>query len=219
MIKLEELTAEQLTVKTVEKLKREQRRRAKKIIRTDDPPYTGSIVTGVDVTYRSERAYAVAVTYDYNNSEIIAIKKGIYPVRLPYLTGLFQIREGPIVVDLLHDMENTGPVLIDANGILHPRRFGLASYVGLELNKQTIGVAKRLLFGEIGEREGDIAPVRIDDEILGAAVWLGEFQKPIFVSIGHRVSLETAIEIVKACARNGKPFPLHQAHLLSRERF
>ena len=128
----------------IEALKREQIQRAGQVIYTDKPEFTGDIITGIDVAYSENRASACAITYDLSSSEVISVRTGEYVVETPYIPGLFQLREGPILMDMLKNMEGTGPVLIDANGILHPRWFGLASFVGVELDLQTIGVAKKL---------------------------------------------------------------------------
>ncbi|MHA1770842.1 MAG: endonuclease V [Candidatus Thorarchaeota archaeon] len=196
----------------VEALKRKQIQRAHQVINTDMPEFTGDIVTGIDVAYSENCASACAVTYDLSSSKIISVRTGEYVVETPYIPGLFQLREGPILVDMLKNMEGTGPVLIDANGILHPRWFGLASYVGVELDLQTIGVAKKLLVGQIGKRIDDRAVIEVDHKTAGMAVWLEGRNKPVYVSIGHRISLETAVRMVERCSRHGQVVPLQQAH-------
>ncbi len=196
----------------IESLKREQARRASEVIREDMPEFSGTIVSGIDVAYQGYQATACAVTYDIATDLITTTKTGRYTTDVPYMPSLFQLREGPILIDMLRDMRETGPVLIDANGVLHPRGFGLASFVGMELNLQTIGVAKKLLLGEIGERIGDVAPIIADGTVAGMALWLDGRRRPVYVSIGHRVSLQTAVRIVKSCSRRGRIIPLHQAH-------
>ncbi len=90
---------------------------------------------------------------------------------------------------------------------------GLASYVGVKLDVPTIGVAKNLLLGELGLREDEMAPIIDDGETIGAAVWSGKRKSPIYVSIGHKISLDTAIEIVKSCSIYRIPEPLRCAHI------
>ncbi|MHA1248014.1 MAG: endonuclease V [Candidatus Thorarchaeota archaeon] len=201
---------------TLYRVAQEQYRRASEVVRTDVPEYAGGPVTGVDVAYSDSLAVACAVTIDTERGNVTRIVFHTTNVDMPYVPGFFQLREGPVLIEMLRELRNTGPVLIDGNGVLHPRRFGLASYVGVELGIQTIGVAKTLLLGTMDSREGDIALVRDGDDIIGAALWIGARKKPVYVSIGNRVSLATAIEIVRDCSSKGRVEPIRQAHIMAR---
>lgn len=194
----------------------EQEELAKQIVREDDPPLDNQcLVTGVDVYYVEETAVGSAVTMDLPSHETSKKRTLIIPCEFPYVPGFFHLREGPVSISLLREVENTGPVLVDANGILHPRRCGLASYIGLKSGKQTIGVAKSLLLGDVGPCRDDIALITDTDEIVGAAVWLGT-EKPVYVSIGHRITLESAVRMVIEATKSGKPEPIVQADQESR---
>ena len=153
---------------------------------------------------------------DLATRQTTQIRKVVKPCTAPYVPGFFQLREGPVVEDVLRTVNCEGPILIDGNGILHPRRLGLASYIGVRANRQTIGVAKGLLVGQMGSRHGDAAQIVDSGEIVGSALWLGSRKGPVFVSVGHRVTLETALSIVRACSFSGFPEPLLRAHRIAK---
>lgn len=168
-------------------------------------------VTGVDVAYAEDWAFGCAVIMDQDLAQV-RVETVVQQVTTPYISGLFALREGPVIQELLQRIPEPGLVLVDGNGILHPRRCGLASSVGVTLDVPTIGVAKTLLLGTIGLRQGDNAPIRVQDEILGTALWGSGRTKPVFVSVGHRVSLATAVEVVRQAMLRGYPEPLQRAH-------
>ena len=193
-----------------------QENMAKRVIMHDEPPFDGTLVTGVDVTYLEDKAVACAVTMDLPRRRIVQIETRRQPCTVPYVRGFLQLREGPIVANLLKAIGFTGPILIDGNGILHPRRLGLASYLGVTMDRQTIGVAKSLLLGEIQMRHDDAAQIVDGDEVIGSALWLGSRKRPMFVSVGHRIALESALKVVRASSLAGFPEPLLRAHSISK---
>jgi len=202
----------------MKRLEHEQEKHASRVCRSDLTPFKDGLVTGVDVAYSDALALACGVTVDIVDRQVIETRYHLEEVSAPYIPGLFQLREGPPLIHLLEEWKPDGPVLIDGNGVLHPRRFGLACFVGLELGIQTIGVAKRLLIGSLGNRMADRAYVLDGDEVIGAALWIGEKTRPVYVSIGHGVSLATAVDIVRQSAWDGRVQPLHQAHLMAKQR-
>ncbi|MFW9908831.1 MAG: endonuclease V [Candidatus Thorarchaeota archaeon] len=202
--------------KTLQEAESEQRRLAELVIEKDDANSDYKTVTGVDVSYRGTAAFACAVVYDLSTMKPVKSLALRLESKLPYIPNYFYLKEGPILIDLLEQFPDTGPVLIDGNGILHPRRFGLASYVGVKIDRPTIGIAKGLLTGKLGERDGDSAPILDSGEIIGKAVWLNNTAKPVFVSIGHRVSLERAIQISRQSTIRSYPEPLKLAHRCSK---
>jgi len=197
-------------------LAKEQKDLAKIVRKDDDPPYSSPIVTGVDVAYTEDLAAGCAVVNNNYTKEILDSSSIIREIDSDYVPGFFQLREGPILIELIQNLETHGTILVDGNGILHPRRFGLASYLGVKMDVQTIGVAKKLMFGEVGPRMGDSAEVIQDKEVLGRVLWLNG-RKPIYVSIGHRISLDTAVRIVIESSRDGYPEALRQAHIMTKE--
>lgn len=207
------------TMATETKLKnaaREQMDLAKRVVREDLPPYDGGKVTGVDVHYHGSLAFGCATVLDVDTLKPVQTATLNGEVQFDYIPGYLYLREGPIVLDLLKLLDDTGPVLIDGNGVLHPRRLGLASYIGVTMDIQTIGVAKKLHIGTAGPRIGDEAPVRDADESIGMAVWLGK-EKPVFLSVGNNITLLTSVKIVRACSVDGYPEPLRRAHQTAKE--
>lgn len=202
----------------LEEARQVQLRLAPQVIRTDAPPFRGTYVTGVDVAYSERVAVGCAVTIDLTTMEPVDHQYVETPPPFPYVSGFFHLREGPILIDLIGHLQYEGPILIDGHGILHPRRCGLASYVGVTADVQTIGVAKRPML----QAEERVSPRGIDQiidgEVLGTAIRLSATGRPTYVSIGHRISLETAVEVVRGVARNGRIEPIHLAHLNARKR-
>ncbi|MEU0391476.1 endonuclease V [Streptomyces sp. NPDC006208] len=162
------------------------------------PPGTG-LVTGVDVAYDDERdiVAAAAVVLDAATLAVVDEATAIGRVTFPYVPGLLAFREIPTVLAAL-DALTAGPGLVvcDGYGRAHPRRFGLASHLGVLTGLPTIGVAKNpfvFTYGEPGRGRGDFAPLLADDaEEVGRALRTQNGVKPVFVSAGHRVTLANA---------------------------
>jgi deoxyribonuclease V len=126
-----------------------------------------------------------------------------------YVPGFLAFREGPMLLRIVSRIQNTPNVfLIDGQGVAHPRGFGLASHVGLALDRPTIGVAKSRLYGRV--EGGSI--IGADHNIIGR-ILDSEAGKRFYVSVGHRISLDTAIKTVGNCMVDGFPAPLRRAHL------
>jgi len=188
---------------------------AAKVTMEDIPPFDRTIVTGVDIHYRGFDAFGCATVMNIESMQPVQTVTLEKEVEFEYIPGYLYLREGPIILDLLKLLDSTGPVMIDGNGLLHPRRLGLASYVGVTLNIQTIGVAKSLHIGSIGLRANDEAPITENDAVIGMAVWLGR-KTPVFVSVGHRITLSTSVVVVRECSINGYPEPLRIAHITAK---
>jgi deoxyribonuclease V len=142
------------------------------------------------------------------------------PTTFPYVPGLLSFREAPAVLEAFSGLR-TQPdlILYDGQGLAHPRRLGIASHVGLLLDIPSIGVAKTRLIGEHGRvplTKGKWTPLRDGEETIGAVLRTRAGVKPLFVSIGHRVSLQTAIRYVMACVtRYRLPQTTRWAHRLA----
>ncbi|RDE14744.1 MAG: hypothetical protein C4K49_07265 [Candidatus Thorarchaeota archaeon] len=203
-------------IQAIAQAETQQMELAKRVIARDEPPFNGLLVTGIDVAYTDTEALGCAVVMNLHNQAVVQIVKRTCECRTPYLPGFLQLREGPIVASILGELEPTGPVLINGNGVLHPRRLGLASYLGVTMDRQTVGVTKTLLQGEIQARSGDTAEVVDAGQTVGSALWLNGKKKPVFVSIGHRVSLETALDVVRKTSIHGFPEPLRRAHSIAK---
>ncbi len=144
-------------------------------------------------------------------------------VEFPYVPGLLSFREVPAVLRALERLTAMPDLIIcDAQGRAHPRRFGLASHLGVLLDWPTLGVAKSLLTGrheEVGATKGSHVPLRAGQETIGAVVRSRDGVNPLYVSVGHRLTLTEAIDITLACTtRYRLPEPTRQAHLLSNQK-
>ncbi|GLF98408.1 endonuclease V [Streptomyces yaizuensis] len=162
------------------------------------PPGTGR-VTGVDVAYDDAHGLvaAAAVVLDAATLAVVAETTAVGRVAFPYVPGLLAFRELPAVLGALAALDtDPGLVVCDGYGRAHPRRFGLASHLGVITGLATIGVAKNPFVhphGELGPERGDMAALRGDDgEELGRALRTQRGVKPVYVSVGHRVSLDNA---------------------------
>lgn len=187
---------------------RQQVELAKKVVTRDDFMHA-DLVCGVDVSYRQgvARCAAVIVDHKFNIVEHVSTKS---VVRQPYIPGLFVLREAGPALHTLKKLKHYDMLMVDGHGLLHPRRCGLASYLGLALNKPTIGVAKSLLCGTV---RGD--KVEIDGKTLGSVIGA---RKKLYVSVGHRISLESAVALAMRMTKNGEwlPEPLRLADAYSR---
>jgi deoxyribonuclease V len=142
------------------------------------------------------------------------------PASFPYIPGLLSFREIPVLLDALDRLGQRPDLLLcDGQGLAHPRRFGLACHLGVLTDIPAIGVAKSLLVGEhapLPRRRGAWRPLIHKDEVIGAALRTRTGVAPVYVSIGHRVSLGTAIKYVLACAPNYRlPETTRAAHRLA----
>lgn len=161
------------------------------------PPGTGR-VTGVDVAYDDERdvVVAAAVVLDASTLDVVAEATGVGQVPFPYVPGLLAFREIPAVLAALEALPCApGLVVCDGYGLAHPRRFGLASHLGVLTGLPTIGVAKNLFtftYDEPGAPRGSASPLLAGEEEVGRALRTQAGVKPVFVSVGHRVTLDTA---------------------------
>lgn len=149
--------------------------------------------------------------------ELVETVSATQETKFPYIPGLLSFREAPACLEAVRKL-TTEPDLfmIDGQGVAHPRRLGLASHLGLFLDKPTIGCAKSRLIGTFEEPGGDrgaYSLLRDGDEVIGAVVRTRSRVKPIFVSVGHRCTLEDAIRLTLACATRYRiPEPTRLAH-------
>ncbi|MGD0644890.1 MAG: endonuclease V [Candidatus Bathyarchaeia archaeon] len=188
---------------------------SKKIILEDRLPQKIRIIAGVDVSYVGNFGIGAVAVLDYDSLELLETQVAICQAEIPYIPTLLSFREIPPAMAAIKKLKiQPDAFLVDAQGIAHPYRCGFASHLGLALGKPTIGAAKSRLIGTPLEDGGETFLVD-KGEIIGAAVTTKQDTKPIYVSTGHMVSLETAIKIVKHCARSRIPEPLLQAHRLA----
>ena len=174
-------------------------------------------VAGVDVGFKGEVARAAVVVLSYPELQPLDYSVAELPVEFPYIPGLLSFREGPSVLAALEKLATEPDLFIfDAQGLAHPRRMGLASHIGVIIDRPSIGCAKSRLCGthhQPGPERGSYVHLYDDGEIIGAVVRTRTGVKPLYVSIGHRIDLESAIEYVLGCCRNHRlPETTRYAH-------
>jgi len=174
-------------------------------------------VAGVDVGVKGERARAAVVVLSYPALAVLEIALAEAPVTFPYIPGLLAFREAPVILAACERLQIVPDLFIfDGQGIAHPRRLGIASHVGLFLDRPTIGCAKSRLCGEhaaVPPQAGAWVPLADRGETIGAVVRTRERVRPVYVSVGHKVDLETAIRYVLATCRGYRlPEPCRLAH-------
>lgn len=188
---------------------------SKKIILEDKLPSKIRTVAGVDVSYFGQQGVGAVAVLDYESLEVLETQVAICQVKIPYIPTLLAFREIPPAVAAIKKLKIQPDIfLIDAHGFAHPYRCGFASHLGLIFSKPTIGAPKSRLIGTPVEVDGTTF-LSDKDETIGALLTTKQKGKPVFVSVGHMVSLETAIKIVKHCIKGRIPEPLLQAHNLA----
>ncbi len=177
-------------------------------------------IAGVDISVgkAGEMARGAVVVLNYPELKVVETEVVQGRLDLPYIPGLLSFRELPLTLAACEGLGITPDlILVDGQGIAHPRRFGLASHLGLFLDTPTIGCAKSLLCGsheEPGVEPGSYAEVTDRGETIGVALRTKLGVKPVYVSIGHKIDLETAIYWVMKCSRGYRlPEPTRLAHL------
>ncbi len=199
---------------------REQLALAKKIRLTplERPP---RYVAGVDCAFVEDKIIAVAVVFKVPELTCVEEKWVIEETEFPYIPGLLSFREGPALVSVIKRL-STKPdvILFDGQGIAHPRRVGIATHIGILLDVPTIGCAKSKLVGEYEEPEDRRfahTPLVYKEEVVGVVLRTKKGVLPIFVSPGHRITVDDALRVVTLCvARYRLPEPVRRADLLSK---
>ncbi len=182
-------------------------------------------VAGVDVSLNGDtnEGYAVVVVLSYPDFQILEARYAAGPLRMPYIPGLLSFRETPIVLEAFAQVKTVPDVaLVDGQGQAHPRLFGIACHLGVLLDLPCIGVAKSRLYGEydtgaLGEAPGLGVPLwnRARTQVIGSVLQTKPRTNPLFVSPGHRVSVESATRVVRDCVRGYRlPEPTRIAHNL-----
>ena len=180
-------------------------------------------VGAVDAAYRDGKAQAAIAVLDFEHLELLKYAVAAVPVSFPYIPGLLSFREGPAVLAAWEKLEHPPEVLLfDGQGIAHPRRFGLAAHLGLWLDVPSIGVAKSHLYGKSlrqpGNSAGDYTPLFDEQDggqVIGAVLRTRSGSRPLYVSPGQRMDVESAVHFVLRCCRGHRlPEPSREAHLL-----
>ena len=177
-------------------------------------------VAGADCAFSADKKtiFAAAVIYDRGTQRVIEVAHAVLPVKFPYVPGFLSFREGPAVKQAIRALKHKfGAILFDGQGFAHPRRCGIASHLAIELEIPSIGVAKSRLIGtfaNLAMKAGAMAPLMDGDEQIGVVLRTQKGIRPVFVSIGHRVDLASAVKLVLAsCTRYRIPEPTRQADI------
>jgi deoxyribonuclease V len=182
-----------------------QRQLRPKIITVDQLPDTVRYVAGVDAGFEQQGTITRAAVVVLSFPDLTPVDEALVrcPTTFPYVPGLLSFREIPAVLQALNRIEiQPDIILCDGQGIAHPRRLGIATHLGLIIDRPTIGVAKSRLTGthaEVPHEKGDWEPLMDGPERIGAVLRSRTGTKPLYISPGHRISLETALDYVLRC--------------------
>ncbi|HUX99335.1 MAG TPA: endonuclease V [Candidatus Deferrimicrobium sp.] len=199
-----------------------QERIAQEISLKDDFELPIKSIGGVDSAYIDNTVITACVLLKWPNLDLLEQKFVVSEAKFPYISSFFAFREGPSILEVLTHIETMPTILmINSQGILHPAFVGCASHIGFLINLPTIGVAKDPLCGEWKSEPvsvGDWVPIIFLNRKVGARFLSQIESKPIIISPGHRISLETAIDCVKKSIRKNKfPEPIRLAHEVANE--
>jgi len=180
-------------------------------------------VAGVDVSIRDDTAQAAVAVLRLPDLSVVdeAIHRCAVP--FPYVPGLLSFRETPAVLPALDRLSVVPDVLMtDSHGRAHPRRFGFACHLGVLLDRPTLGVAKSILVGtpagDLPPEKGGRVPLVDEDETIGCVLRTRTEVNPVYVSVGHRLTLKDAVALTLDCSPRYKiPEPTREAHRLSRK--
>lgn len=172
----------------------------------------------ISVPMGSRTARAAIVVLNYPELEIVEVETSVAELAFPYIPGLLSFREAPVILDLYQKLSHQpGLLIVDGQGIAHPRRLGIASHIGIWLDIPTIGCAKSRLCGEhveVGLEAGSQSQLTDHGEVIGAVLRTRAGSKPLYISPGHKLSLEESVRWTLACTRGYRlPEPSRLAHL------
>ena len=205
---------------SVKKAHAMQRQLSRRVIAKDRVPKKIRYVAGVDVAYTKEVSIGAATVLDSNSLSLIESQVAYCKTRVPYIPTLLSFREIPPAFSAIKKLKTQPDVfLADGQGIAHPYRLGFAAHLGLVIDRPTIGVAKSLLCGNVESfNSRRWVPITDGEEVIGAAVVSKLGRKPIYVSVGHQVSLEKSIQIVMKSTQACRiPEPIRRAHIRANE--
>lgn len=172
---------------------------------------------GVDAAYLGDEAHAVCIVMD-GDLNIIESTSSVANIRFPYIPGYLMFREAPVIEEAVKKVSELDVLFVNGHGVAHPRGCGLATCVGLDLGIPVIGVAKRSLIGTIGTKRDVWSPILYEGKIVGAELDI-KGHPPIYVSVVHRISLETSVNITLKMMSGGLlPEPLRQANIKARRK-
>ncbi len=195
-----------------------------KLVAEEKLPADPELIAGVDVSYNvgENILFAGVVVISRRNLKLVEKAVAVKEVKFPYIPGLLSFRETPALIEAFSKLK-TEPdiILVDGQGIAHPRAFGIASHIGVLYDKPTVGVAKSILVGKpdfIPKNKGEFAFLRFNGKIVGALLCTQTGSAPVVVSVGHKVTLEESINLVNELAVHFRiPEPTRLAHIVVNE--
>jgi deoxyribonuclease V len=178
-------------------------------------------VTGVDAAFSDDKVFAAACLYRFPELALLEERSAVRQLSFPYVPGYLAFREGPGIMAALELLPRRPDlILVDGQGIAHPRGMGLASYLGVLTGIPAIGCAKSRLIGEHdepGRAKGDWSPLLSENETIGAVLRTRDDTRPLFISPGHKIDLDSSVRLALACTGAFRiPEPLRCANMLSR---
>ncbi|QOJ79642.1 endonuclease V [Infirmifilum lucidum] len=205
---------------SIDRARLAQRKIAERVREVDEIDFPVKHAAGVDVAYVGEKAVASAVVVEYPSLKLVEAATATVEVSFPYVPTLLAFREAWPAYRAIKSLGTPFQVLfVDGNGRLHPLKAGFACHLGVVLDKPTIGVAKKLLVGEVVEINERLGKVIYNGETLAYAIRLRGLGKRVYVSVGHKVTLETALRLTIAFTKKNSslPEPLIQAHSMAKK--
>ena len=176
------------------------------------------LVAGADAAFFEDKVLAVACLFTYPELELIDTQTAIMELVFPYVPGLLSFREGPAVISAVKKLKERPDVLmLDGQGIAHPQMIGIASHVGVLLDMPSVGCAKSRLVGEFsepGRKRGSKSALMYKGQLVGNVLRSKDGVRPLFVSPGHMVDFQDAVDLVLSCAKGYRlPEPTRTADL------
>lgn len=174
-------------------------------------------IAGIDVSVKNDMSTAAVVILSFPDFRVIESIQATMPTPFPYIPGLLSFREIPVILRAFADIQTAPDVLmVDGMGKIHPRKFGIACHLGLWLNLPSLGVGKTPFIGTYDEpapQKGAMSNILYHDEVLGMALRTRDNVNPLYISVGHKLNLESAVAITLACVtKYRQPEPIRHAH-------
>ncbi|MFN0108427.1 MAG: deoxyribonuclease V [Blastocatellia bacterium] len=191
------------------------------LVRIQPPDLEINTIAGADISFNkfSEVIYSGIVVLNLPDLRIVETASVRSTAKFPYVPGLLSFRETPSFLECWEKLKTKPDALmLDGQGLAHPRRFGIACHIGLILDLPTLGCAKSILVGRHGELDleaGSHVPLIDKDEIVGVALRTKQKVNPVYISAGHLMDLNSAVDLaMKSVTKCRQPEPTRQAHLL-----
>jgi deoxyribonuclease V len=209
---------------TIKKAIQKQKFLSKKIIKKDCLPDQIINIAGVDVAYTDMYSFGAAVVLEFDSMRLLETKYSFQTTQFPYIPTFLSFRELNPTISAIKQLKIKPDLfLVNGHGYSHPRYLGFASHLGLVLNTPTVGISKNILCGEIIENrkkhERLVHDIIYKGEIIGKSISINSDVKPIYISLGHMISLKTALKVVLHCLRKYRiPEPIRIAHMFANKR-